>query len=420
MPRKRHATLSVPRLMRGLLAGEGGRLALAMDAAGLADVVRLPVPGRPRFVITHPDDIRHVLVTRRARYRKSRDYRVLEEFMGRGLVTSEDPRWGEDRALLQPSFSQAATARFRDAVTAEVERLAGRWAARPAGEPLDVFAEMMRLTIAVIGRRLFSVDLSPHAERIRLCIHTLATHVFRRSQSPLDLARFLPTPGQRAAARARAELGALLEPHLAQPSAEGEAVLAALHRGGRSREEILDHVITMLAAGYDTTGNALGWCLHALAADPALQDELARDPGDEAVAALVKETLRRFPTVPGVGREALEDDRLGDVPVPRGSTVLVFIQGLHHREELWPDPARFDPGRFRGEGKKIPAHGYLPFGAGPRVCIGAHLAVQEMTVVLGRLVPRFRLGLTAGPAPVPVPGISLAPWRRVLLAVTAR
>lgn len=415
--RPRFARYSRWRLLKALVGGWNRRLELALDISRQADVVHLPLPGKPIFVLTHPDDIRRVLLTQRDRFPKSYDYDVLRQYMGDGLVTSHGQRWEADRKLLQPAFSNAATRPLQPMIEAEVQLLVERLAER--GAPFDAFVEMTRLTITVMGRRLLGRDLSDRAEEIRHAIEVCGKQAVRRAQSPVDWVRLFRTPAERRAQRARARLRALLDEERRSAS-DPERVVRLLEEEGRSEEEILDQLVTLFAAGYDTTGNALAWCLYELAKDDELQQRVRRALSGEGAesyrAALVQETLRFYPTVPGVGRVCPSGDRWDEVELPPGATLFVFFYGLHHREDLWRDPERFRPERFlAAEKDELPSRGYLPFGAGPRICIGSHVATLELEVALARLISRFRFERADAADVRPVPGISLTPTRPLRL-----
>ncbi|MCA9520107.1 MAG: cytochrome P450 [Myxococcales bacterium] len=415
--RPRYARYSRWRLLRALVSGWNRRMQVALDISGQADVVEVPLPGKRIFVLTHPDDIRRVLLTEREKFPKSYDYDVLRQYMGDGLVTSAGERWEADRKLLHPAFSNAATQPLRPMIESEVQRVGERW--RGLDTPLDPFAEMTTLTITVMGRRLLGCDLSRRADEIRHAIDTCGKQAVRRAQAPVDWVRWFRTPAERRAQRARASLRAIIDDARRNGGAS-ERVSTLLEESGRSTEESLDQLVTLFAAGYDTTGNALAWCLYELAKNPGLQERVragvAGESGDEVLAALVQETLRFYPTVPGVGRVCPEGAEWDDVALPAGATLFVFFYGMHHRPDLFVDPERFWPERFLGVRREsLPRRAYVPFGAGPRICIGSHFATQELQVALGHLIPRFRLEL-ADPAPIrPVPGISLTPSRSLRL-----
>jgi cytochrome P450 len=419
------------RLVRGSLGGVTGRLSLALDISSGADIVQVPFPGRHVLFLTHPDDVRRVLQGNADNYRKSFDYRFLAELMGEGLVTSEGELWRKDRRMLQPAFHHSAMQTFAQTVKAQTARMLDGWRRLAPGSRIDVFAETMRLTVSIIGLRIFSADVWEHAQTLRELMAESAMYLVERSQAPVDVARFVRTPARRRFEAARAELRALLETYLAprwyeRADPARADLVEVLKASGVSREAAMDHVITLLLAGHETTAGALGWCLHALSRDSALQTAVAQDLSDPerceaAVDALVCETLRRFPPLPVVGREALEDDVLGGVAVPKGSSLVIFIYGTHHREDLWSSPERFQPERFTAEKRREHRPGaYLPFGLGPRACVGAGLAMLELKTALKMIVPQFRVTPDLGPPVVPVPMIALRADRPVMLGLEAR
>lgn len=405
-------TLPLLDLLRAGLGGEAGRFALARSFGERADIVVLPIPGQRTWALTHPDDLQAVL-SAPAIYRKGKDYRLLRDLMGAGLVTTEGEVWKRNRRLLQPPFSRAEVATLDGLVRTEVRR----WLAGIAPGPIDLFTELHRLAIRVIGRRLLDADLSEQAPRICTLIDHCSSHVVGRTQALVDVDRWIRTPGARKAEAARDELRALLAANLGR----GGVVEAHLAEGALPEHEVVDHLLNLFAAGFDTTGNALGWALHRLASEPDLQDRVVaglRDARPETLRCLVSETVRAFPTVPGATREARTDHALGDVTVPAGTVLLLLYYGLHHRPDFWPEPERFDPWRFATEA--APA-GFLPFGAGPHKCIGSNFATLELSITFEELLGRFALSLPEGARPVsPILGISLRPDHRPTVVLTPR
>ncbi|MBK7862031.1 MAG: cytochrome P450 [Archangiaceae bacterium] len=429
------ASMPLLRLLRGALRPYDERGQVALEILEHGDLVRVPVPGKRVFFTKSPADFRRVLTENAAGYQKSFDYRILADLVGQGLISSEGELWQRDRRLMQPLFHQKMLAHFVGEISAVAERTAERWGSR---ERVCVSAEMTRVGLEVIGRRVLGADVSAHAERLAALIGSCQRWLVDRGAAPFDLARWVPTPGRRAFERERAELDGLLEPLISRRWREDDAgridVLSLLKAGAVSREAASDHVRTFFAAGYETTAVALTWVCHLLGQHPDWQDRVAaeleqvlggRAPAFEdlrrlpTLRAVLEESLRLYPAVPLVGREALADDVLSKVPVPKGSTVVLCFLAAQRDGRNFSRPERFDPSRFL-PGGTVPPYAHLPFGAGPRSCIGAQFAMLEMSLVVAALLRRYRLRAVADPELKAVPLVSLRPNREVWSTLSPR
>jgi cytochrome P450 len=389
----------------------------------------------------HPDQIRETLVDKaRSFVRYEQHIKVMRQLHGQSVMISEGDAWQRQRRMLLPAFS---TRRF-DAYAGQVTAAADRAFAGLPGDGATVDAEhlMNMLAMDIILRTMFGSQVEQDTARIEQAIRTLAAIGYAEMYLPFAIPVWAPLPRQ---AQKRKELRLLdglvrsqIRARRAAASADaGEAtddllgmLLAARdeENGGRAllEDEIRDQLMTIFLAGHETTATALAWAAWALAADqdlaarvagevdavlgprtPALAD-LARLP---LLAALVKETLRRYPPVPGVlMRRAIEDVQIGEWLVPKGSLVTLPFFVAQGDARWFAQPERFDPERFLGDAaRELPRGAYIPFGAGPRVCIGNSFASMEMALVLAMLVQRFSL--------VPAP-CQAAPEAR--MAVTLR
>ncbi|MBL8954564.1 MAG: cytochrome P450 [Myxococcaceae bacterium] len=401
------------------------------------DLVRLPIPGRRIFFTKNPADFRRILSERTDLYRKSQDYRLLGQLVGDGLLTSEGEVWKRDRRLIQTLFHHQLVAHFVARINAVARQTFERWPS--LGGRVCISTEMTRIAVGVIGQRVFSEDVSAHAGLIADVMSYSQRHLAERGFAPVDVARWVPTPARRTFERKLKSLDALFDPIVDRrwalaDSGEQVDLLSLLKAGGVSRDSAAAQVRTFFAAGYDTTAASLTWSCHLLAQHPEWQERLAAELraglGDREpeladlrrlpqLRAVVDESLRLYPVVPCIGREATQDDVLSGHRVPKGSTVVLCFLAAHRDERRWPDPLRFDPSRFLGGGTNVPwAH--LPFGAGPRACIGAQFALLELQLVLAALLRRFELTSAGEPAPKPVPQVSLGLSRALNLRVTQR
>lgn len=395
-----------------------------------------------RITVVHdPAAIRHVLVDNAANYRKDDlQRRVLAPGLGNGLLTAEGEEWKLQRRTLAPLFAPRNVAGFVPPMIAAAGRLVRRWRRRSDGRTLDVALEMTRVTLDVLERTIFTTGLKRDPDALGRAI----TRYFE-ALGPLDpldlfgLPEWLPRIGR---LRARPALrffdevvGELIESRralLARGEAAPNDILTLLLRAadpesGRalSDVEVRANIVTFIGAGHETTANALTWSLYLLSqahdARARIEAEVDEVVGGGPLApealprlvhtrAAVEEALRLYPPVPYMSRAALAEDRIGRLKIPKGSIVTIAPYVLHRHRRLWDEPDAFMPERFLpGRREAIDRFAYLPFGAGPRVCIGAAFALQEAVAVLASVVRAARFELAEGHAVMPVHRVTLRP-----------
>jgi cytochrome P450 len=382
---------------------------------------------RHTFVANSPDTVEHVLVTRNDIYeRKSPHMRkALEPLLGDGLFASDGATWKTRRAIQAPAFSGANLRRFGATMTACAEEMREQWRARADDAPLRVLPEMGRLTAEIIGRTMFGDALGP-GRTARL---VSAFSAYQGGIEQFDLAAFfglpswLPrTPQWKSALRAAAAVHDIVDEVIRKrlDEAPGAATLLGLllqnHEsrvaGGLTLEQVRNEAVVIFMAGHETTANALAWTWYLLALHPdaeaLLHEELervlgGRAPGQDDVPALkytravIEEALRLYPPVPILSRECLADDVIRGRRVPKGSTMMVVPWLLHRHELLWQRPHDFVPERFvAGSHPRHAKFAYIPFSAGPRICLGAAFALSEAVICLATLAQAFALRIPAG------------------------
>jgi cytochrome P450 len=366
-----------------------------------------------------------------------RSFEHLRRMAPGGLFTTDGPPWLRARRQIQPSFHRQRVAGFgammvslTEAMLADWERLAG------SGRPLDVSEAMMRLTLRIVVRALFSSDISPEARRIgRAAAIMLADVTFRFDQPFHPL--WLPSRHNRAfwgALRTMDEVvGALVAERQARPQPAGEEDLLSMLMcardeatgAGMSPAELRDHVVTLIIAGHETTALALIWSFYLLSQHPdveaRLRAELAEVLGGRAPTVddvprleytrmVYQEALRYYPPIWITNRLALGDDVLCGYRIPAGTTLSLSPYATQRMAEHWPDPDRFDPERFTpARVAARPAYAYFPFGGGPRQCIGHGFAMLEGQLILAAVLQRVRLALLPGHTVVPRPIATLRP-----------
>ena len=392
-------------------------------------------------VISDPAAIRHVLVDNAANYRKDDlQLRVLAPGLGRGLLTADGDDWRLQRRTLAPLFAPRTVASFIPDMNAAADRLVRRWRRTRPGRVVDLSLEMTRVTLDVLERTIFTRGPARDPDALGRAI----TRYFEAigPLDPLDvlgLPDWLPRVGRlraRPAIRYFEEVVRELIEARRTLIASGEPaprdLLTLLLKAadpdtgrGLSDLEVGANVVTFIGAGHETTANALAWSMYLLASAPGARERIEREvdavleEGGAGPAelerlvytrAVIEEAMRLYPPVPFMSRSALAQDRIGSLKIPKGSLVTIAPFVLHRHKRLWQDPSAFDPDRFLPERRgAIDRFAYLPFGAGPRVCIGASFALQEATIVLAHAVRAARWDLVDGHAIRPVHRITLRP-----------
>jgi cytochrome P450 len=411
--------------------------------------------GTKRFcLVNDAAGIEHVLKTNARNYTKGPGYERFRAFIGNGLLTSEGDFWRRQRRLAAPPFHHEAIARFADVVAETARASIDAWAAHPAGAPLDVAAEMMRLTLSVVGRTLLGSETGGRADDVRAAIGEIQRKSDEQLNSLLrvldlvlplrrhiafSIERQLPTASNRRFQRAVAVLDAivsdLVQRRRREPAPGARDLLTLLLQArdeegqpgrqgeGMTDEQLRDEVMTMFLAGHETTATALGWAFYLLDRHPDVlaraTAELASAIGDRAptfkdLAALPytrrvwDEVLRLYPPFWRISRQAIDDDVVAGYRVPAGCAVLLAPYLTHRHPALWADPDRFDPDRFLPDAVAArPRFAYFPYGGGPRICIGSSFANMEALIVFATVLPRYRLRLVPGHEVTAEPRVSL-------------
>jgi len=415
------------------------------------DVVFMRVGTKTFCLLNDPRHIEHVLKGNHRNYTKGPGYERFRPFVGDGLLTSDGELWRQQRKLVQPPFHHDAVARFAATVTELAEQMVQRWqAAAEAGQPLDIAAEMIRVTLGIVGRTLFGGEAGDRADDVQLAVAEIQHRTTEQLRSWLrlldlllpgrrhlsyEIERGLPTASNRrfrAAVRGLDDIVYRLIAERRRSGATAKDLLGLLVQArddetvhGMSDRLLRDEVMTMFLAGHETTAAALTWAFYVLDRQPdieaRLRDEMVRVLGDcpPDYAALgrlpylerfLNEVLRLYPPLWQLSRHALGDDTFGGYRIPSGCVVLLCPWLTHRHPAYWPDPERFDPERFLPDAiTSRPRFAYFPFGGGPRVCIGNAFALMEARLILALVLQRYRLRLPAGHVVVVEPRISLRP-----------
>jgi cytochrome P450 len=405
------------------------------------DLVRLRMgPTISLVSVSSPELVKHVLVDHADKYIKpSGLVRDAWPLLGNGLFTSAGDFWKRQRRLMQPAFHKERLAALATTMADATQQMLARWHARPsASEPLDIAEEMMRLTLGIVGRALFSTDVSGTADRVGQALTVALAETNHRILSlGLYAPDFLPTARNRAFHQALATLDSVVFDIIARRRAgetHGEDLLATLmavqdaDTGERMTDpQLRDEAMTLFLAGHETTANALAWMWHLLALHPEVEAR-ARAEVDAVLAGRVptaqdlprlryltqvfEETLRLYPPAWIIARQPAKEDVLAGIHLPASARVIVALSPyvLHRNPRLWPDPERFDPERFSPENSASrPRLAWLPFGGGQRLCIGNSFALMEATLITASVLQHFRLRAVPGHAVEAEPLVTLRP-----------
>lgn len=378
-------------------------------------VIRRSLLGRVNYVLNEPDAIHRVLVDNPSNYRRSpASVRILRPITGQGLLLAEGDVWRLQRRTVAPALAPrmmplltrhivATTDEALDALKDRIDR------------PVNLLETMQNLTLEIAGRSMFSLEMAQYGGEMRRLLTEYGEHHARPSMLDLLLPPSIPTPGdfgrRRFQKRWMALIEAIMRDRLAAEPPDQARDLFDLLRAARdpetgagfSPDQLRDQVATLILAGHETTAVSVFWALSLLAQDPDEQQKLADDP-NRRTRAVLNETLRLFPAAYLIVREAIGPDRAGTHDICRRDLIMIAPWILHRHRTLWRDPDVFDPARFLPDAPQPPRFSYMPFGAGPRICVGAHFALTEATIVLAAFIERFSLSLES-PRPVLPVGI---------------
>jgi cytochrome P450 len=393
------------------------------------------------YIITDPDLAHEVAVTRADEFHKGDIVRkALGEVAPNGLLLSEGDFWKRQRKLAQPAFHHKRIDAYGQVTVEMAERLMTEWAQQST---LDIFHQMSELTLRVVNKTLFNVELSEKVEHIGELVTTVLNSANDKLYALDMLADRIQVFKHRRERRALAELNriinGIIEEHRQMKEDNGDLLamlLQARDDEGKPMDEnhLRDEVMTLFLAGHETTANALTWTFYLLAQHPEaeakLREEMARVVGGRrpTVADLpqmpylemvVKESMRLYPPAGGFSREPIHDLELGGYKIPKGSSIAVSTYAMHRNPQFFERPDDFDPERFSKEREaSIPKYAYLPFGAGPRICIGNSFAMMESRLALVAIMQRYRLSL-ANNAPVQAEQVfTIRPKGRLMMHVT--
>ncbi len=400
------------------------------------EIVRMRFGPFSLHVVSDADLAKEVMVTRNRNFERPQNIRtILDAVSGVNLFNSNGEVWRRQRRLLQPAFHMRRIVGFADTMTGETERLLQEWTTNPAiaaGQPVDVEKEMMRVTFNIVGKALFGVDMQEagRSQELSAAFATNAAWIDHRLGNLLAAPLWMPTRLNRGFKQSRATASRLIGQIIDDRRREGgdhddflQMLLDLRYDDtgeGMNDEQLINESGAFFFAGHETTSNTLSWTWYLLAKYPGVEAKLHEEL-DRVLAGrtptladlenltytrmIIEESMRLYPAAWATSRQAIEADQIGPYAIPAGGMIMINISGIHRSPLYWDNPDSFEPERFSPErSADRPRHVYLPFGQGPRQCIGNQFAMMEAQLVLATLAQRYRLrtlpGYTAHAKPV--------------------
>jgi cytochrome P450 len=421
-PRPRKGRMSFLEFLRTI---RDNAIATFAEEAYERDILVRKLLWQRTCLVNDPAGIKHVLLDNAANYTKtSIARRLLEPGLGKGLVTAEGETWRRHRRIMAPSFDHRSILSYSPIMTQVADELMAKWRDLPEGTTVDVAEAMMQTTLTIISRTMFSSDSDDIVDIVGRGVERYQAEVRPTLADLLGLPQWLSLRAKlQASGRALSEfdmtINRLIEMRIRNQDASPNDLLGRLVAArdeetsrGMSSQEVRDEVITIFMAGHETTALALTWTWYLLSHHPAEEAKLhaeiktvlgGRPPRHEDLAKLrytrmvIEEAMRLYPPVHTISRTPLADDEVCNLRVPKGSAVLISPWVLHRHRRLWERPEFFEPERFAPERAAArPRFSYLPFGAGPRICIGAAFAMTEAMLILTTIAQRYSLRLAPG------------------------
>lgn len=408
------------------------------------DVVRVHLAHVPVYLVVHPRDIESVLVTNASNFTKSADYRALARVLGKGLLTSEGEFWQRQRTLIQPAFHRQNILSYATVMTDAAESLLNSW---KDGEERNLHEDLMRVTLEIVAQCLYGAEVSGDAERVGNAMEVVMRRFVTNASLALLFSFDIPVAFARGESRAVRSLneiigGIIQKRRAAHQHREDllDMLLRARDADGQpmSDMQLRDEVMTLFLAGHETTAIALSWACYLIAQNPDVESKLAEElssvlggrvptPDDlprlRYTEMVLRETLRLYPAVWGIGRRAIAECELGGYRIPAGSNIFILQWRTHRDARFFPEPERFDPERWREDPVrtgKIPRFAYFPFGGGPRVCVGASFAMMEATLLLAMIQQKYRLEAVPGHPVEVLASVTLRPKHGIRMIAKLR
>jgi cytochrome P450 len=409
------------------------------------DTFRLYLGGlKEAIVTTDPAIIQQVLKTNAENYQKSEiQVKRMGHFLGKGLLTTHGEAWRNQRRLIQKGFDRKQLDALSSIMQDSLAESLRDFDRQIRGGPVDIYPRLMKITFAMVARSLFGARLKD--EDIDLVSHTICTvqeFIVRQTLQPYLNPWFAVSGELRRHEEMRTRADAILLEYIKKRRNEppGQDLLQTLMDArysdgqGMSDQLILSESMQLLVAGHETSSNALSWLLYLLSSRPGCLERVRQEfdsvlgeaplnhsdvPKFEFTTQVIQEALRLYPPFWMIDRMAIADDRVGEVAIPRGSTVIVYVYGAHHAPRYWQNPENFDTERFTKVNQNLQTpFSYLPFGAGPRGCIGGNYAMLQILMILSVLLRKYDLRLAPGQIIEARPMVILRPKHGIRMTFT--
>lgn len=417
----------------------GHLLSLRRDALGFltknmryGDLTHIKFLKYDAYQVNHPTLIGQVLTKDNALWHKSVVYKTsLQDYLGKGLLNSDGDFWRRQRKLMQPAFHVNRISAYADTMVEYSQRMLASW---EDGSVRDIAEDMMQVTLYVVGKTLFNADFQNSSSDVAEALDYMLEDIIDASQTVIHLPEWLPTPAKYRKKQTIALLNQVVMPIIKARREEGEdtgdllsmLLLAQDDDGqGMTDEQIRNESLTLVLAGHETTANALTWTLYLLSQYPDIADKLRAEVDSilgkrqptladlkdlSYTEQVIKEGMRVYPPVWSVARQTQEVTNLGGYPIGKYATAVIPIWSVHHDERWYPNADAFEPERWADErADAVPRYAYMPFGGGPRICIGNSFAMMEAQLILASIVQQYHLSHVEGHKVEPEPLVTLRP-----------
>lgn len=397
------------------------------------------------IVTTDPAVIQHVLKSNADNYKKSEiQVKRMGHFLGKGLLTTHGEAWKTQRRLIQRGFERKQLEILSSIMQDSLADSLREFDRQVNLGPVDIYSQLMKMTFSMVAKSLFGARLKD--DDIELVSHTISTvqeFIVRQTIQPYLNPWFRVSGDLRRHEEMRLRADGILLEYIKRRRGQepGHDLLQILMDArysdgeGMSDELVLSESMQLLVAGHETSSNALSWLLYVLSSRPDCLERVRQEfhsvlgdaplsfgdvPRFEFTTQVILEALRLYPPFWMIDRMAIADDRVGDLAIPQGSMVIVYVYGAHHAKRYWPDPESFDPARFTKANEKLHTpFTHLPFGGGPRGCIGGNYAMLQILMILSELLRRYELQLTPGQTIEPRPMVILRPKYGIRMTFTS-
>jgi cytochrome P450 len=410
-------------------------------ARDYGDIFYYRVFHRHIYFLNHPDLVKDVLVTNYKNFIKGEAIRFNRRMFGKGLIANEGASWLQQRRLIQPAFHHERTESYISTMIACAERMVASWR---DGEERDIHRDMMHVTLEIVAKALFNVEIAGERDRIAVALNTLMELSSGARMLLPPALRLVPTLGNLRYLQAARRVDDIVYSLIRERRASGKVLDDLLSTLLEARDEdgepmpnrqVRDEVMTILLAGHETTAVSLSWTWYLLAQNPEAEEKLCAElrqvlNGRSPTLAdlyklryalrVVKESMRLYPPVWALVRNPIKDCEIGGYRVPAGASVIMSPWVMHRDPRYYDEPERFIPDRWPDDRIGPTRSTYFPFGAGPRLCIGASFAMMEAVLVLATIAQRYKITPVPDWPVEPLPTITLRPKHGIRALLTRR